>query len=921
MPHRFRRTVMAVSSVAAVGAAMLAGGLPARAASASSTSTVPTVNRARWEYLGFPGDAQKSLAFIGGELSAGGGQPQPQALSLRGAVTKPIIQYYLSEGSTIYGPDENESDLASSIHWSLADGYLPSPISTWQAGPVSVTIQHAANRIDHGAATAVYTQVTLSNTSRSPVSMRLNVTASPATEVPLHANVSGSTDSSEYFDLRVSGGRSVHRDFVTLGDGDVGTAQLKRSGGFAANFAAMARYWNKRLAAIALPTSLPTPKPGTKQPAGHDPSLVDAYKAAQIEQWENENDSGHWGTTAAARKGPVIWGSAGNESGLYPYSYDFGHDEPDIVSQLVRAGDYTTANAILQSPEYWSYVSGLPTVIQNYLDGVGKWIEPFYLYEQDARDPSALFTATIKSRIKWTAHEIADLRNTDPSDPHYGLMQASNTLDNGSDYLMVDDLASEFGLQAYANLATTWGGAWKAEAQWARSEAQSINSALNNYLTKYTIPRLGGFYSDCLDACSKASVNAYNGNWLGTMFAMSGMPWDGSLAGSNLGGTWREYLDASVLAAFRLRASTADGYIPEHSWGAWSNNASGYGTIYNAGMGEQLLASSNMYLRYEPIADVEWLMDNQSAPIQWGESFAAPPATGSWTAPEADYETWGLAQFNRTLLESSISVAADGSRIIGRGIPNSWITSGTPITWNNVPVGGDATAGFTIRLLKGSRVSLSLRGNVSRPTQFELPLFVNNIVKVSTGQYNGQAGSVSLRPGQRSVSVTVRDFPPPPANPYPVLSPPVSSAGAFTFGAIGDQNSRAQTFVAAATTVSSAQVAIRDRAITGTGQTDVTAGLFAVRSNDYPTGQALATATVPASQVSPELRWVTMPISYSHLTKGQTYAIVLGQETPNSSVYEWGWDSSGPSIEKYNNLTNVWATDTEAGAALLVVKP
>ena len=878
--------------VAALAALILTAGvglaLPAAPAHAAGT---PSMSEAHWEYFGFGGDTDKSLSFIGGELSPGGGLPN--SVNEMGAVEAPIIQYYPTIDGVTYYPNETAADLPAQVGWTLADGYLPSPISTWKAGPASVTIEHFADHIDRGSATAVFSRVTLANTTTTPITVTLNITAPASLEVPLTGSPSSSGSTSMGYTLTIPAKSSRHEDFAALANGAATAAQLAAAGGYDANYRSMAAYWNAQLSRVAMPTSLP------------DTELVDMYKASLIEGWESLSPSGG---------GLLPYGSGGNESGMYNYSRTFPHDVEDIVTEYVREGDYATAADVLTSPTYASYAVG--AIPSDYLDTIPKWIEPFAYYQQYAHNPS-LFTATIKSEIETAAHRVDSLRVTTPGDPHDGLMQASNTFDNGSDYLMVDDLAAMFGLQAYADLALSWAktdASWTAEATWAHNEATSIDNALNAYLTAYTIPRLGGAFSGCLDACTKAPANAYNGNYLGTTLAMSSMPWDGTLAGNTLGGTWQNYLDTSVYAAFSLRSTTAAS-IPAHSWGAWSNTADGYGTIYNAGAGASLLGSGDPDLRTEAIADVEWLQANQSAPMQWGESFAAAGAPGSWTTPLADYESWGLTQTDKALLESSISVAFDGTRIIGRGIPTDWITSGRPVSWTDVPVGAGATAGFSITGLSGDEIHLTLTGNTSAPTQFELPVFVDNIKRVSTGTVDEAAGTVTLPAGTTQTTVTIDGYPVTTAQATDMGS---TDGGVLTLGATGAQSRVAQTFTADNPTVTGVRVAVRKDAATGTAQTDLVAQLYAT-SKGLPTGRALATATEPAGSITDIIGNVTIPLSRTGLKPGQTYAVVLTQASPNASVYQWAVaDAGGRGLDQTTSAGR-WQPATGLGDAALTV--
>jgi len=860
-----RRTPSRLATVLALLAMTLCLSAVAGPANAGVGPTAPAVDKSHWLAFGWTLDHPKSLAFPGGALAPG---------------RRDAIQYYLTSGSNTYFPDDNVSNMRSAIDWSLASGYLPSPISSWPAGSAQVTIQHFANSVLGGAATAVYTRVTVANRGSTRLSRILNVTAPPGTEIPLTGSPSGSDAASMYYDLSIPAGRSVSKDFVTLAAGTATSGQLAAQGTFDANYRAMARFWNDRLSKIALPTSLA------------DPQLIDMYKAGVINNWElvYQDANGDWEQrTAGGTQAPGVW------------SYDAtnNNDQVDIVLQYVRLGDYTTARNIMSSAQFRAIPDTWTS--NGYLDAAVKFVEPFELYQRFANDPG-FFTPEVKTMLKTAARKIANYVVTTEGDPHRGLIQASNDFDNArdgstGDYLINDDFAAIYALRAYQNLATAFG--WTDEAGWAGDQASGINTALNNYLESHTFPRVGKRqYNACLDQC--AFANTYNGNYLGTTWLMSSLPWDGALAGNTLGGTWRDALDAANYAAFSARAAQAP-ILPPHSWGAWWSDY-GYGNSFNAASGVQLLASSDVNLRTEAMSNLEWLLASQSAPMQWGESFSK----GGWTTPLADNNAYGIAGTQKAILETSVSVAADGTAVIGRGLPTSWITSGKETSWTGVPVGAGATIGFTVTPLPDNQVRLTLKGNKHTPVRFELPLFVGNITAASRGSVDSARGSVSLPAGTASTVVTVRTEA---AAPLVVSS---STGRSINVGQSGDFQSVGQSFFAnSSPVVKDVRVNLR-RAGDGTDRSDVTVGLFPV-ANGVPTGSPLATATIPASSIGTSFTEVTAPLSYDGLVDGRSYAIVVGQQNPGSSAYyQWATSAAGAPLGMASSNSGSWSDRSAA---------
>ncbi len=124
-----------------------------------------------WVYFGSEGDWPKSWSFMRGALAPGRQMPP--------------ITYTVELAGQEYAPDETAPDRRQHIEWSLAGDGLPSPVSSWRAGVVRVTVQHPAARIANDSATAVFTRVTLINEGAAALRPCLRLGASPEREVPL----------------------------------------------------------------------------------------------------------------------------------------------------------------------------------------------------------------------------------------------------------------------------------------------------------------------------------------------------------------------------------------------------------------------------------------------------------------------------------------------------------------------------------------------------------------------------------------------------------------------------------------------------------------------------------------------------------------------------------------------------------------
>ena len=227
---------------------------------------------------------------------------------------------------------------------------------------------------------------------------------------------------------------------------------------------------------------------------------------------------------------------------------------------------------------------------------------------------------------------------------------------------------------------------------------------------------------------------------------------DGSLFGAPLSGPGISLIDATYSYGFgrlagKLPANTFGGYPTQY----WS-------TAYNAGYGEWGLASDNY--RDQGILSYEFMIaDGQSGPYSWWESQQFPNPGSPWTGthPEngngSSPHAWGMANANMVLLDSLAAQRADGSLVVGRGVPDSWVHGGQAVSLANFPTTDGRHIALSIAA-SGTAVTLTLRGDQpSGPVLFELPAFVNNIAHASAGTVSESAGTVTLPATTRSVTV------------------------------------------------------------------------------------------------------------------------------------------------------------------------
>ena len=190
-------------------------------------------------------------------------------------------------------------------------------------------------------------------------------------------------------------------------------------------------------------------------------------------------------------------------------------------------------------------------------------------------------------------------------------------------------------------------------------------------------------------------VNAEDANWAAP-FLFGRWAWDGYLFGAPLSGPGVSLIDATYSYGFSRLA----GKLPANTFGGYPTQY--YSTAYNAGYGEWGLASSDY--RDQGILSYQFMVANgQSGPYSWWESQQFPNPGSPWTGthPEAGNgsspHAWGIANANMVLLDSLAAQRSDGSLVVGRGVPDSWVASGQVISLANFPTTDGRHLGLSIR--------------------------------------------------------------------------------------------------------------------------------------------------------------------------------------------------------------------------------
>ena len=629
-------------------------------------------------------------------------------------------------GGSFYVPNGIDTTYGFGVYndspttWTNADGYLPALVTSFTSAGAKVSVTNFGDRVVSGGNpyVLIYSRVAVHN----PTSQTLTVDPQPSPGlVPLNSAPD-----------QVSPGATVDHDYVVAEDRFGGTyawpaaAQLAVAGSYNAHFAHMRAFWNSQLAGI---TQLTLP----------DSQLVDAYKAG-------------FAYTQIDRSGNAL------DTGTNGYHAEYEHDVVGILANMFNEGYFTGAHALLDETDR---VVGTNT---QYSDGT--WVYPWLwaLYVEKTGDTKFLAArfsspgplgASAQPSIEATAQIIAADR-TGPG----GIIGETSDIDaNG--YWVSDNYEALLGLAGYEYLAKVLGNT--AQEQWAAGEYNSLLQAVNSTLSS-TISSSNLDYIPCSmvepNTANRCS-NPEDANWAapGVYFNWA---WNGYLLGAPVtgpdGGTVADWIDKTLSYGF----GRVQGMLPASTFGGYPGEGF-YSTAYNGAYGAWGLGSNNY--RDEGILSLEFLISNdQAGPYSWWEGSTPPSTTTPWIGNHpasgggASPHSWGIAMGDLGLLDSLVSQRTDGSLIVGRGVPNSWVGSGRRIAVSNFPTTDGGRIGVTITT-RGDAVTLQLTGKPPGPVTFELPAFVNNIASTSAGTVDNGAGAVTIPARTRSVTVTLAHAP------------------------------------------------------------------------------------------------------------------------------------------------------------------
>ncbi|MFG1911398.1 sugar-binding protein [Kribbella sp. NPDC048928] len=599
-------------------------------------------------------------------------------------------------------------NIPGKIKWSNAEGYLPAFISEYAKDGLQIKVENFSDLavVNGNRFEVAYSRMTVKNTTASEARLpRVSGLLTPL-------NDAGTT---------IGAGKTVVRDYAVAADRFDGTYdwpivdQLKQLGGFDEHYGHMRQYWNNRLAAIANITELP------------DKRLINAYKAGYIYTLIIRDD---------------INGTKELHVGENGYDEMFDHDTIGIVSTLLTIGDFTYAK---------DYLTSLPAQLQ-YDDAKWKYSWPYALYLQRTGDKD--FIRSRFETIKKNTHTV----ETDRIDGGKGIIKATDAIDSHG-YWTIDNWAALTGLTTYRYLATALGET--GEAAWAKAQyddllkvaTDRINQTMREFNLDYipismVEPNETGPRKDPRDA-----------NWA-SMFLFGRWAWDGYLFGAEQTGTMFDKIDATYTHGFDRRKDVSDTI---YNFGGYPHGY--FSSAYNAGYGSAALRGEQY--RDLGIKAYQFMIDqSMSGPYGWWEGVDYPSATSPWDIDHArggggsNQHMWGQSTATKVLFDSLIAEKADGTVIIGRGVPDEWLRgNGKKIGLDSYPTTNGGRLGYQLTTA-GKTVTIQFSGDTRRPTGYsiELPALRNNIANVSvhSATINQAAGTIHLPQGTSRVTIVLK---------------------------------------------------------------------------------------------------------------------------------------------------------------------
>ena len=518
------------------------------------------------------------------------------------------------------------------INWYNEGGYLPCLVSEYQKGGIIYKISNFSDLviIDGNKYDIAFSRVEATNTTEKVQNLpKVCKALTPISEEKLIINPK----------------ETVVRDYCVVADRFgkkikfPDNEQLRSIGGFDEHFDNMKNYWEERLSKLIQIKKLPNEK------------LINAYKAGYI-------------YTMICKDGYEL------HVGENGYDRVFDHDVIGMLNTLLLLGDFKDVE------EYSKYI--LKNV--QYPDARWKysWFFALYLQKTGRLD----FVKSKFEEIKENAHNIAKSR----IDEGKGIMKKTIAIDSLGHWT-IDTFSALTGLCCYRYICEKIGK--NKEKEWAEKEYDSLLKVSDEKITE-TIEKYGLDYIPMnmeIPNSETSRSDPRDANRL-SMFLFGRWLWDGYLFGANQYGKMVEMIDQTYEHSAEIRKDVSDSF---YNFGGYPHGY--FCSAYNAGYGSGALRGEKY--RDAGIKAYEYMIDYaQSGPFSWWEGVKEPSKKSIWSINHAKGgggscpHMWGQSTATKVLIDSLISEKADGTVIIGRGIPQEWLYEGSVIEIENIPIAG-----------------------------------------------------------------------------------------------------------------------------------------------------------------------------------------------------------------------------------------
>ena len=654
----------------------------------------------------------------------------------------------------------------SPLQWFNEGGYLPSYTTDFFRNGCHVQITNFGDKIaildNQNVANqyvAIYTRIVLTNVSPGSIDVCPSPTVSPnpspnAGLIQLTSNRPCTTLSQR--------GQSVTYDYVIAVDrfngayGWPSATPLAAAGSWNTHHSDMVNYWTSKLNGIVNIQHLP------------EPDLINAYKAGYIYT--------HIIKDPAVGSTPVPGGTPPHHElkvGEANYEeHQFDMDRLGILATLLTLGDPEAETLLDEFPTYPGQV--------NWPQPAAKWLYPWlwaiYLekYQNDA-----LAVSHFSADIMRLARQIGDDRcltigHGDCGDLGYepnGLIHKTDFENHDHDFWAIDDWSALLGLASYSYVCDrlsrycTNQCLYTSEKAWADAQYNDLLAAVNAR-HQVTIALNGLDYLPISMTRPNDQIVPpllyWDANW-GVFLQFGRWAWDGYLLGANQNGVELDLIDSTYTSRINFGRS---GGLEPHNFGAYA--AISYSSTYNAGYGTSSFRGE--IYRSEGIEAYKFMLaKGQSGPYSWWESFTHPDTCnpnpwvgihpcGASSISMSCPHMQGQSTATKVLLDSLIAQKADGSVIIGRGVPTYWIAYDNTefVHVSNFPIESNGRAEFILTGLAPNKVKLDLLPHLPNGnTILDLRAFRYNIRSVTQGTFSQVDGTITLPQGQTTTTVTL----------------------------------------------------------------------------------------------------------------------------------------------------------------------